>query len=900
MNIIALGGTSVERGSPGLGAAAAHPRSTSLATFMGPVAVVLSLLGPVPSFSAQTYYYVDNSSASCSELGPGTEARPYCTISAAAAAHKGPGITIYVKPGVYRESVAVLDSGSAASPYEFKALGGPVILDGSDDFSFPSKWALFSGNVYLAASVTWSPNQVFMDGVRLAPSTDSPADLPMNSFTYVSGNGLYLNAGGLNPGTRELLVGRRPTAFYVWTGSHVTVDGFTIIRSDDRAIRLGSSSDFCTIRNNKISHSFKYGIYVPGCSDVLIEKNTVFDNGGHGIMITESSSHQSTRCTIQDNESFRNANPTIRLSVGILIYSSPGNLIRRNRLHDNQDSGLQIDVGSNNCLSIQNLSWNNGDHGFDQVRCRGVFHIGDVACNNFKDGFSIEDTAQYVSLYNCIAIDNGLTTNEFNLWMDEASSPGFRSDYNIFWNSTTQAPIKYIRTLYSTIAAYSAVSGQDTHSTQADPKFLSPLSGDFHVGAGSPAIDAADSGVPNWPATDADGSARQDDLLTPNTGVGPVAYGDRGALEFDPDDPPAAALIVTPSSGEAPLAVIADASGSRDADGNIVSYQFDFGDQTVVGPQAQPTSTHTYLQGNWTVTMIATDDLGLTGRALAPVTASRPNLPPEGSIDSPPSNVTIHTGQALNLTGTGTDPDGDTPLTYLWNLGGAATNQFAEDPGPVIFYTPGTYTISFTVTDALGKADPTPDTRSITVQPDPNNQSPTASLVLTPSTGNAPLAVMADASGSTDPDGLIVSYRFDFGDGTTPVSQTSPTATHTYAAGNWTAVVTVADNAGATASSSAPLTVAAVMVEPRFSPNPFRNSGTLSFTTTRAGRLRVDITDISGRLVRTLVKTDGGDGLHSLRFDGLDYDGRRLATGLYFYRIETADGMKTGQFVLLK
>jgi PKD repeat protein len=147
---------------------------------------------------------------------------------------------------------------------------------------------------------------------------------------------------------------------------------------------------------------------------------------------------------------------------------------------------------------------------------------------------------------------------------------------------------------------------------------------------------------------------------------------------------------------------------------------------------------------------------------------------------------------------------------------------------------------------------------------------------------------------------LIVSYRFDFGDGTTPVSQTSPTVTHTYAAGNWTAVVTAADNAGATASSSAALTVAVATVEPRFSPNPFRNTGTLSFTTTRAGRVRVDITDVSGRLLRTLVKTVGGEGVHSLGFDGLSYYGRQLAAGLYFYRIETPDGMKTGHFVLLR
>src|SRR5207245_1099503 len=62
-----------------------------------------------------------------------------------------------------------------------------------------------------------------------------------------------------------------------------------------------------------------------------------------------------------------------------------------------------------------------------------------------------------------------------------------------------------------------------------------------------------------------------------------------------PDAPPAAALTVVPTAGQAPLAVAADASASTDTDlTGIQSYTFNFGDGTVVGPQATATAGHTH------------------------------------------------------------------------------------------------------------------------------------------------------------------------------------------------------------------------------------------------------------------------------------------------------------------
>ena len=74
---------------------------------------------------------------------------------------------------------------------------------------------------------------------------------------------------------------------------------------------------------------------------------------------------------------------------------------------------------------------------------------------------------------------------------------------------------------------------------------------------------------------------------------------------------------------------------------------------------------------------------------------------------------------------------------------------------------------------------------------------PTADLVVTPTTGAAPLTVTLDASGSVDPDGSVVTYRFDTdGDGLDDVTQANPVLTVTYDAGVHRPSVVVRDDDG--------------------------------------------------------------------------------------------------------
>jgi hypothetical protein len=145
---------------------------------------------------------------------------------------------------------------------------------------------------------------------------------------------------------------------------------------------------------------------------------------------------------------------------------------------------------------------------------------------------SIEGNSTGTQVYNCILMENGLSTGGFDLWLEGASMAGFASNYNILWNAGAQPPVKINATVYRFVEDYAEDVGQDLESLQEDPRFASPAEGDFHLLPGSPAIDNASSAVPAWPSADASGTPRLDDPMAPNVGAGPIAFADRGAFEY--------------------------------------------------------------------------------------------------------------------------------------------------------------------------------------------------------------------------------------------------------------------------------------------------------------------------------------------------------------------------------
>ncbi len=169
-------------------------------------------------------------------------------------------------------------------------------------------------------------------------------------------------------------------------------------------------------------------------------------------------------------------------------------------------------------------------------------------------------------------------------------------------------------------------------------------------------------------------------------------------------------------------------------------------------------------------------------------------VPPDGVIDTPVDDVTIDAGQSVNFTGTGSDPDGATPLTFLWDFDGAAPDSNDEDPGDVTFASAGTYTVEFTATDATNLADPSPDTVVVTVNPVPPNgviDTPTVNVSIETGQSVNFTGTASDQDGATP-----LTVLWDFGGGASNSTDEDPGNVSFATAGTYTVTFTVTDATG--------------------------------------------------------------------------------------------------------
>lgn len=258
----------------------------------------------------------------------------------------------------------------------------------------------------------------------------------------------------------------------------------------------------------------------------------------------------------------------------------------------------------------------------------------------------------------------------------------------------------------------------------------------------------------------------------------------------------------TPVQNQAPVAAFTaettflkatlDARGSSDPDGTIESYAWDFGDQES-GTGATP--SHAYDRaGTYSITLTTTDDDGATNTVARQVTVVQaPNELPKAAFAAETRNldVTFDAGDSA-------DPDG-TVASYAWVFGDGATGS-GEDAEHT-YATAGTFPVRLTVTDNRGGTDTVTHDVTVTV-----NQGPTAEFA----SEVVDQIVSFDAGDSTDPDGSVESYAWNFGDGT---GGTGKTTEHPYAApGSYTVTLTVTDDDGATDSVTHPVTAVAPAV----------------------------------------------------------------------------------------
>ena len=339
---------------------------------------------------------------------------------------------------------------------------------------------------------------------------------------------------------------------------------------------------------------------------------------------------------------------------------------------------------------------------------------------------------------------------------------------------------------------------------------------------------------------------------------------------------PSAVLNLAPATGNAPLMVTADASGSVDPEGQMAYYQFNYGDNVVRTAQ-DPVSTHQFDPGEWDVTLTTHDVHGLVGTVTKHVIAAPvppgPNLTTNPSFETSTSGWGPYNGSTMSVV-----PGGFDGSQSVASTAGVASGSFGINDSPNwVAVTSGAgarYRISawvrsasatgqakLRVTEFLGATKIGATTFS-----NPVDLSPTWKLLT--------LDFITGAAGSTL-DLQIVDFPVTTGE-TFLVDNVSIRDLTGLAVG-------VGDPPGASIEARAWVT-----------PMPVAAEGRLHFVTPRTGSVTVEIFDPSGRRMATPVDGVLQAGLHEIRLAGP----LRLRPGLYLYRIRHSSGVLQGRFVV--
>jgi len=256
-------------------------------------------------------------------------------------------------------------------------------------------------------------------------------------------------------------------------------------------------------------------------------------------------------------------------------------------------------------------------------------------------------------------------------------------------------------------------------------------------------------------------------------------------------------LVVEPRTGDR---IEFDASASSDPDGEIVEYAWDWKsngsyDQTTTDSVIE----HTFSSsGSHQVTLRVTDDDGATGTITKTIAIGAKQSPDAAFIVTPSSPSTLDT---IQFTDSSSDPDGSIS-SWHWNFGDGLTSTARNSSHR--FTEKGMFTVQLTVTDNDGLIDSV--TKTITIR----NLLPEARFSIHPPGPLPHQLVSFDASESSDADGNILVYRWDF-DGDSVTDHEGVSATWTFAEpGDYAVKLEVEDEDQGISSSSQQIAVSDV------------------------------------------------------------------------------------------
>jgi len=377
-------------------------------------------------------------------------------------------------------------------------------LAGADDLLVPSQYPTIGDAVRAAVSG---------DVVIVADGTYTG---PRNRGIDLAGKDITVRSSG-GPSRCTIDAERMATIFIMASGESATIEGFTLTRGNPSAIRCDGSSP--TIRGCVMNDNWN-GIYggallCENGADVTVEDCTLSNNlaGVGGGAYLDQSTAVFTRC-----EFFGSRTDLFGAGGVGAVDNSDLTLVdcvvRDNTAMGFAGNGGGVQINGSTGTLINTLIEGN----------LGTLFGGGVTCVAGGD----------LTMVGCTVANNAGDGGGGGIYVNAT----VRISSSILWGNT----VDQIQQAGGTLdVSYSTVDGgwPGAGVSRRDPMFVDPFGGDYRLSAGSPAIDAGDTGAfPAFVMTDLGGEARfVDDPATVDMGLGDparpaLAVVDMGAHEF--------------------------------------------------------------------------------------------------------------------------------------------------------------------------------------------------------------------------------------------------------------------------------------------------------------------------------------------------------------------------------
>jgi hypothetical protein len=457
-------------------------------------------------------YYV---STGGSDTNPGTLAAPWRHIQFALN-RVGPGSTVNVLTGTYNEFVTFVNSGTSGSPIVLQAYAGDTpVIDGTGlPISGETGLVTIENRQYVkligfeirnlkAGGVSSAFPQgisVRGNGAFIEVRNNRVHDVE-NSCSHCGAHGIAVYGRDPNASIHDILIDGNEVynGKFGWSESMVlngNVENFTVSNNvvhDNDNIGIdfigyegeNPNPDLDRARDGTVYGNLVYninsygnpaygnersadGIYVDGGTQIIIERNIVHDSNLGIELASEHAGKSTSYITLRSNFIYNNT------QAGIAIGG-----------YDKRRGSTE------NCVIVNNTLYNN----YTQRDWGGELYIQyDTRYNLIKNNLIFANDARlYIDSWSAVMTANVVDRNLF-------FAPGGGTGGTWIWKNVT----------YTTFASYQAASGNDAHSLiGSDPLLANAPSGDLHLLAGSPAINAGENLPADQMGTlDIDGGAR--------------------------------------------------------------------------------------------------------------------------------------------------------------------------------------------------------------------------------------------------------------------------------------------------------------------------------------------------------------------------------------------------------